>query len=190
MRGVLVHSSFMDEIRFNKDKALYHDPDYFQSIAGGFNNIGFGSTVASVSVGWSRSLRSFQMEKVRGPITSIDSVCTEEEALLVGYALFSPSYQDHIQEGIQESLNMHGARWIPAIICTDKAHFLNDTQSSQWAIAYFREDNLSMPLAWYERLSQPVNIFGDVLRFPMATRSCIVQARVAGVILSSNKGRK
>ena len=100
---------YMDKLKFNQDTSLYQDAEYFQTTAGGFNNIGFGTAVASFSLGWNRSPLSFQMQKVKGPVTAIDKVCSEEEVVLIGYPHFVVSQRNINAFGMEETINMHGA---------------------------------------------------------------------------------
>jgi len=175
----------MDELHFQEDRDLYEDKSYFETIAGGFNSFGIGSAVASISFGWNRSLRSFQLKKVKGSITPLSHICSEEEVVVIGYPTFTFGFHEEKYNGIQMNLQMHGANWIPAVIHLDRQ---KQQETMNWTIVYFREDGLSLPKEWFDKLTQPVNIFGEILRFPMANRPCVVKARAAGVILSDNRG--
>jgi hypothetical protein len=173
----------MEDIRFEQDKDLYSDRDYFQYVAGGFNSFGIGSQVASISFGWNRNLHSFHSASVKRPSTDIQRVCEAHEVVAVGHVYFARRSDEILFDGIQEELDMDGAKWTPALMCTHRLNSSMESTNHPTAIVYFREEYLTVPKDWFESMPQPVNLFGEIFRVQMAGRSCIIKARAAGIVL-------
>jgi hypothetical protein len=167
-------------IEFRTDTPLYCDWQFLARAAGGINNVGVGFVV-SVSAGWSKSLMSSFRKTVARTTEPLAMVCQHHEPACRGHVnLLAGAGDDH------DGLSMEGARWLPAIMTERPVADGRVDRSGAWTLAYFREDGFMLPHALWDKLSQPIRVFGDVISTPAMTDygavSCFVKVRAAAFL--------
>jgi len=157
---------------------LYYDKDYLSQIRGGITSIGIG-LVASISIGWERSLRNLAWKKLLGKterIKEIYEVSEEREALIEGYIYFLD----------YEYRSMEGVLWIPAILSSKPIRSKEITKD--WILVYFKKDSFEVPLDLWP--NTPIRVYGTLVPIELCIRlfnkviklNCFVKARAAAYI--------
>lgn len=173
---------------FRNDTILYNNQQYFQDIAGGINNVGLSTPIGGGSVGWEVSMHTLLMQEVKQSSTKFSQLCATDKAKVVvtGYITFTQGMGDTLFAAIQPDLKMNGVKWLPAICGINRPRTGISFTNDPWSIIYFREDSLEMPQDWFDRLRQPMNIFGDIFPFSMGGQDCIMKAHGAAVIVNQS----
>lgn len=171
MYSLLLRKQFMwGDLSYKADVALYADWNYLKNISGGVNSLGAGIGIFSISGGWSTSLWSEFKNKVTQTSIDICDITNESEAVIHGYVTFIEYYPDYpTLKSAVDTVEMEGAIWLPAIISLKKIKNISDIIENQWALAYLRNDGLMFPKDAWERISDPISIFCEVVHSSVAT---------------------
>ena len=158
------------DLSYLSDTALYADWNYLQIVSGGINALGAGIAIFSLSSGWTESLWSQFKKKVKQNSVDICKINTENEAVVKGYISFVKHYSTpHSLESSIDSIEMEGSKWIPAIISTKKIINNSDIKTNSWTLVYLKEDGLMFPLKAWDRISNPINVYCEVVHVTIST---------------------
>ena len=158
------------DLSYKIDTALYADWNYLQTISGGINALGIGIGIFNLSSGWSKSLWSQFKNKVQHKSIDIDKISLENDAVIKGYISFIENYHNlpSLEHSI-ETVKMEGATWIPAIISNKKIFNTLDIRTAHWALVYLKEDGLMFPLNVWDRFTEPINIYCEIIHITIST---------------------
>lgn len=158
------------DLSYKTDTALYADWNYLQNISGGINALGVGVGIFSLSSGWSKSLWTQFKNKVKQKSIDINKINSENEAVIQGYISFIKSYHElpNFETSI-DTIEMEGATWIPAIISNKKILNTVDIQNNTWTLIYLREDGMMFPLNVWDRISNPIKIYCEIIHATIST---------------------
>jgi len=178
------------EIKFTAETPLYCDWNYLSNKSGGINNLGVGFGLISFSAGWSKSLWTSFNRKVTNRKVSLRKICGRSDATLSGYISFlvnkvKSSDEEEIMYK-EETLHMEGVRWLGSVIAEGRVISSKQLGKTSWAIVYFREDSFMFPKSLWEKITDPITLFGEVVNFSFKTEfgdsKCFVKARAAAYI--------
>jgi hypothetical protein len=170
-----------ESILYGVDTLLYLDADAISVRSGGIRGIG-GGFLASASVSWAPKLVNKAARLLKQNVVEVGSHCGEPRAdfTMKGYVEFFDvtNVQPSRDEG--PLLLLEGSTWIGAAIRSSGTRH----RGEPWALWYFREDRMGLGSMNWERIGQPVRIYGDKQPVPqntsLGTAQCFVKARVAG----------
>lgn len=173
-------------INFLRDTPLYCDWDYLSKKNGGLNSLGVGF-VASISAGWSKSLWSSFKKKVESTLVAYEHACSLQEVSLKGFPVFlTVRKSKSLSDITEEVLKMEGSKWYATIFSSEKVRNFKHLTNIEWIPIYFKEDSLMLPKDLWEKLSQPIRVFGDIVTAATKTQfgevSCFVKARAAAFL--------
>lgn len=175
------------DLSYKADVDLYADWNYLKNVSGGINSLGAGVGVFSLSGGWTRSLWSQFKDKVKQKRVDICKIEDECEVVIQGYITFIEYYPEFpVLKGSVNTAEMEGGRWLSAIISTKRISSVSEINGGQWALIYLREDGLMFPKMAWERISNPINIFCEVVHTfvvtEIGTAPFFLKARCAAYI--------
>lgn len=176
------------DVTFSDETALYSDWGYMQRISGGLNSIGVGVAIVTLSAGWSKSLWALFKKKVGEQTKAFDESCSEQEAVVNGFVTFIDEKKNgdgmYPKEGT--GLQMEGANWVPAAISSRRPDSVDDLVQMSWRLIYFRDDGFMFPMKLWDRISQPIRVFSEVMpvnvKSPMGDQACYLKARAAAFL--------
>jgi hypothetical protein len=182
LRQVVSEWTQAEVIHYDTDTMLYLDAEAISARSGGINNIG-GGFIVSASMGWESKLVSRAARRLKRNVVEIGEHCAawHADVTVIGYVEF---YDDF---GVQPSpeggpvLEVEGALWNAAIVW--RAPPGERQVDNRWALCYFRKDRLGLgPRSW-ERIDQPVRVYGDKQphqqTLDLGVAPCYLKARAA-----------
>lgn len=170
-------------IWYEQDSWLYLDADAIRNRSGGINSIGFGIPVGSGSIGWDSPLINKAKRFLKRNVVDIGAHCIQKRSsyTLRGYVEFwdVSTFEPSSENG--PLLQLEGARWGAAVVRRSPPAVRSS--EGPWALCYFRQDRLSLGAASWERIAQPVHIYGDnqprQQKTDLGTAPCYLMARAA-----------
>jgi len=187
MYRLTIHQPFKwGKISFGGDTPLYCDWDFLSKTSGGLNNLGVGFVV-SFSAGWKNSLwRSFK-KKVEQTRTELDHVVSKREVTVSGFVQFVKfDKSTQLKSETEGLLEMESERWCSAIISSLKVKHISQLKKVSWTLAYFKEPAFMFPKDLWERFSQEIRVYGEVIPVAVKTEfgevGCFIKARAAAYI--------
>jgi hypothetical protein len=171
-----------ETIYFGVDTVLYLDASSMQSRMGGINGIG-GGFLASASVNWSQKMVSKVKRLLKHHVVEVGSQCgaPRSDMTMMGYVEFFDVSNLEPSSDSGPLLLLEGARWIGAVVRQTPPGARSPDEP--WALCYFQEDHLGLGPRNWERIGQPVRIYGDKLSQPQNTNlgiaPCYLKVRAA-----------
>jgi len=172
-----------ESIFYGVDTLLYLDADAISARSGGIRGIG-GGFLASASVSWAPKLVSKAARFLKQNLVEPGAHCGEPRAdfAMKGYVEFFDvtNVEPSADEG--PLLLLEGSTWIGAALRSSAPGMRR--RGEPWALCYFREDRMGLGSTNWERIGQPVRIYGD--KQPVSQNTslgvarCFVKVRVAG----------
>ena len=158
------------DLTYKSNTALYADWNYLQNVSGGLNCLGAGIGIFSLSGGWSESLWNQFQKKVQQRSIEICNIDTENDAVVKGYIHFIKHYTNipYFEPSI-DIIEMEGSKWIPAIISTKRNIDKLDNKTNSWALMYLKQDGLMFPLKAWEKISNTINVYCEVVHVSIST---------------------
>jgi hypothetical protein len=171
------------DITFTEDTPLYCDWDFLSRTSGGLNSLGAGFIV-SFSAGWKKNLWASFRDKVTHKRTTFTQVCAKKDAVVSGFVQFIKFNETvYGKNGHETLLEMESTKWYPGVISTTRVKHKKQLRKVSWALAYFNETSFMFPKNLWERFSQKIRIYGEVV--PVAVRTefgksrCFLKVRAA-----------
>jgi len=182
-RSVAAGFTKFEDVKFLDDTLIYADWNYFSRIIGGVNSVGIYFSAIGASAGVQLRLADECMKSFERPHSRIDGICRTSEAVVRAYVTFFEVAGAAVGTPNPMSLQMDGTTWHAALVSTDRINDASEVASSVWALAYFREDGFLVDEVLWDKISQPVLLFGDVMPATISTHvgqvSCSVYVRSA-----------
>jgi hypothetical protein len=176
-----------ERIQYGLDTIIYVDAEAISARSGGLRGIG-GGFLASASVSWAPRLLS----KVEGLLKHnefpIGSHCGAPRAdlTLIGYVEFFDVSNATPSAEHGPLLELEGAIWVAAAVRRSPSWARR--QNEPWALCYFRRDRIGIGPANWERIGQPVRVYGDKQpqeeQTSLGLARCHLKARAAGVLIA------
>ena len=164
------------DVSFKADTPLYCDWAHLSRKKGGVKSVGAGF-IASLSVGWSKSLWSSFREKVERTSAALGQVSAAAEATVARY----PSFFDGV-----EPLQMEGCSWRPALFSGERPAASQAQPAAPWLLAYLRDDCFMFPWELWGRIAHPIHAYGEVVPIEVHTgfgqASCFLKVRAAAYV--------
>lgn len=178
------------DLSYKADVALYADWSYLENTSGGINALGAGVGIVSLSSGFTKSLWSQFRNKVKQKSIEICKISNESEIVVQGCITFIEYYPDFpVLRSAIDMVEMEGGRWLPAIISNKRINNISDINNCKWALLYLRDDGLMFPQKAWERISDPINVFCEVVHTSVITEfgttPFYLKARCAAYIKST-----
>jgi hypothetical protein len=172
-----------ETIQYPADTMIYFDADAISARSGGITGIG-GGFLGSGSLQWAPKLVSKGERLLKRHIFDVGSHCAAPRAdlALIGYVeFFDVSHAQASAEG-GPLLEVEGSLWVAAAVWRSAPGARRP--GDPWALCYFRQDRLSLgPVNW-QRIGQPVRVYGDKQpheqTIQLGVAPCYLKARVAG----------
>jgi hypothetical protein len=146
--------------RYRENTMLYLDANAISARSGGLNNIG-GGWVVSAQIGWERKLVGRAEGRLKHHVAEVGAHCAAPRAdlTLIGYVeFFDISGIAASSEG-GPLLQLEGSLWSAAKVWRAPPGPRN--VDGRWALCYFRQECMSLGPRNWERIGQPVRVYGD-----------------------------
>jgi hypothetical protein len=173
-----------ETIQYTADTMIYFDADAISARSGGINGIG-GGFLASGNLQWAPKLVSKGERLLKRHVFDVGSQCAAPRAdlTLVGYVEFFDVSQAQASAEGGPLLESEGSLWNAATVWSSPPGARRS--GDPWALCYFRQDRLGLgPVSW-QRIGQPVRVYGDKQPHgqtihELGVAPCYLKVRVAG----------
>jgi len=172
-----------ERIQYKARTMLYFDAAAISARSGGINAIGGGCAVASVSLGWQAKLVGKAVGRLKRHIFEVGSHCAarRSDLTLKGYVEFFDVSKAKPSSGGGPLLEVEGALWTAAFVWRSPA--AGRGSNDPWALCYFRQDCMGLGPASWERIVQPLRIYGDMQpheqTMKLGVAQCYLKVRAA-----------
>ncbi|MGB9956854.1 hypothetical protein ACOZ4B_10755 [Haloferax prahovense] len=155
--NITVTSEFSrGDIEFASRTPLYCDWEFFSNKAGGLRSIGVSAMGFGGSAGWDSSLWKQFEDSVERHETELDQIHGRSDAVVAGYVDFIETPESNLTE------EMEGEEWFAALISSSRPSGRDDL-ADKWSIGYFRSDSFMFPRRHWDKISEPIHVFGEVV---------------------------
>ena len=174
------------KITFNNETPLYCDWNFLNITSGGLSSLG-ASFVVGFSAGWKKSLWGVFRKKVSETQVKFDKIHAKQEVTVSGFVRFLefPNSTSSLEK-TSNFLEMEGEKWCCAIISNKEIKKKKQINDTLWAMGYFRQDAFMYPKDLWDKFSQEIKIYGEVvpanLKTEFGLRSYFIKARAAAFI--------
>lgn len=189
MRKLRVPNSliFGGEFRFSQDTLLYADQNFAQFTQGGLTYTELNAQF--INVGWTKSPQYILTQRLKKKTTEISKACQRPEVVLIGHpSFFSKDDELSQEQALFMSMTMEGNLWTAAVICTDILNDISEMKTLPWCLAYFKKDAFIYPAEYWQKITQPIYLYGDIAPVDIMTEvgrvNCFLRVRGAAFLLN------
>ena len=174
------------DMTFPCETRLYTDWKYMKRVSNDKTvGIKIGFPCITLTGGSKESLDSSSKEYAQKRTKSLDDSCSEKKVVVNGFVTFFDEKKngDDLHPKEETGLRMEGVNWVPAAISSQRPNSADDLGKMSWRLIYFRDDEFEIPMQLWDRISQPIHVFSEVVRVKvecyMGTQPCYLKARSA-----------
>jgi hypothetical protein len=172
-----------ETIEYTANTIIYFDADAISARSGGITGIG-GGFLASGNLQWAPKLVSKGERLLKRHVFGVGSYCAAPrvDLTLVGYVEFFDVSNAQASTESGPLLEVEGSLWNAATVWSSPPGAR--PPGDPWALCYFRQDRLGLgPVNW-QRIGQPVRVYGDKQphgqTIHLGVAPCYLKVRVAG----------